>query len=77
MFERAGQRNAHNEQCQFWQQDNHTIELRSNQLQVQRLGYLHRNPVVAGFVDVPEDFLYSSARSYADRPGLLDVLLIG
>ncbi|WP_133273003.1 REP-associated tyrosine transposase [Hymenobacter radiodurans] len=77
MFGRAGQRNAHNEQYQFWQQDNHPIELHSYQLQRQRLDYLHRNPVVAGFVDVPEDFLYSSARSYADRPGLLDVLFIG
>lgn len=76
-FRRAGRRNAHNEQYQFRQQDNHPIELPSNQLRRQRLDYLHRNPVVAGSVDVPEDFLYSSARSYANRPGLLDVLFIG
>jgi hypothetical protein len=45
-------------------------------LRQQRLAYLHRNPVIASFVDTPEDFLYSSARNYAGRPGLLDVLLI-
>jgi putative transposase len=77
MFEQAGRHNAHNEQYQFWQQGNHPIELHSNELRQQRLGYLHRNPVLAGFVDAPEDFLYSSARNYAGRPGLLDVLFIG
>ncbi|AYA36448.1 transposase [Hymenobacter oligotrophus] len=77
MFRRAGQRNTHNEHYQFWQQNNHPIELYSNELRRQRLEYLHRNPVSAGFVDAPEDFQYSSARNYAGRPGLLDVLLIG
>ena len=76
LFERAGQRNAHNTKYQFWQQSNHPIELPSTDLRQQRLAYLHRNPVVAGFVDTPEDFLYSSARNYAGRPGLLEVLLI-
>jgi len=45
-------------------------------LRQQRLAYLHRNPVVAGFVDTPEDFLYGSARKYARCPGLLEVLPI-
>jgi putative transposase len=76
IFARAGQRNPHNEQYQFWQQDSHPIELHSNELRQQRLNYLHRNPVVAGFVDAPEDFLYSSARDYAGQPGMLNVLLI-
>lgn len=76
MFERAGQRNAHNTKYQFWQHESHPIELHSNELRRQRLQYLHQNPVVAGFVDTPEDFLYSSARNYADRPGLVEVLLI-
>ncbi|AMJ65772.1 REP-associated tyrosine transposase [Hymenobacter sp. PAMC 26628] len=77
MFEGAGQRNAHNTKYQFWQHDSHPIELHSIELQQQRLHYLHQNPVVAGFVDAPEDFLYSSARNYAGRPGLVEVLLIG
>ena len=76
MFERAGRRNTHNTKYQFWQQENHPIELATNEMQRQRLHYVHQNPVVAGFVDTPEDFLYSSARNYADRPGLVEVLFI-
>ena len=77
MFERAGRTSAAPGQHQFWQHGSHPVELHSNELRQQRLDYLHRNPVVAGFVDAPEDFLYSSARNYAGRPGLVDVLLIG
>ena len=76
MFERAGRRNAHNTKYQFWQQENHPIELNTNALRRQRLQYVHQNPVVAGFVDTPEDFQYSSARNYAGRPGLIEVLFI-
>ena len=76
LFERAGRRNAYKTKYQFWQQENQPIELNTNDSQRQRLRYLHQNPVVAGFVDTPEDFLYSSARNYADRPGLVEVLFI-
>lgn len=37
---------------------------------------VYRNPVVAGYVDTPEDFFSSSARKHAGRPGLLEALLI-
>lgn len=50
MFARAGQRNSNNEQYQFWQQNNHPIELSTNAMMDQRLDYLHNNPVVAGIV---------------------------
>jgi hypothetical protein len=43
----------------------------------QKLGYIHNNPVEEGVVDVPEEYLYSSARNYAGRPGLIQVELIG
>jgi hypothetical protein len=34
----------------------------------QRLLYIHNNPVVAGIVRYPEDYLFSSAGNYAGRP---------
>jgi hypothetical protein len=34
---------------------------------LQKLNYIHMNPVKAGIVDVPEDYVYSSARNYAGR----------
>ena len=42
----------------------------------QKLDYIHNNPVEAGFVDVPESYLYSSARDYAGEKGLLEINLI-
>ncbi|RTQ45228.1 transposase [Hymenobacter gummosus] len=76
MFARAGQHKAGNEQYQFWQAGSHPVELGTNFLRRQKLEYVHRNPVEAGFVALPEEFLYSSARNYAGQPGLLPVLLI-
>ena len=44
----------------------------------QKINYIHNNPVEAGIVDKPEDYLYSSARDYvhAKKCGLLDLVLI-
>ena len=43
----------------------------------QRLDYIHNNPVEAGIVTLPENYLYSSAVNYAGLPDkLLDVILI-
>lgn len=58
-------------------QDNHPIELATNEMQEQRLRHIHHNPVEAGIVLEPEDYLYSSARNYAGLTDtLLDVILI-
>jgi len=50
MFKRAGAANKNNETYQFWQQDNHPVELSTNEMIEQRLNYLHNNPVKAGYV---------------------------
>ena len=77
LFERAGKRNHNNTIYQFWQQNNQPIELRSNKFIEQKLNYIHNNPVEAGIVLSPEEYLYSSAINYANRPEkLLDVILI-
>jgi putative transposase len=76
IFRSAGQKNINNTFYQFWRQDYHPIELDTNQLMDQKLEYIHNNPVVEGIVDNPEDYLYSSARNYAGRPGLIEVEFI-
>jgi putative transposase len=76
MFERAGKRNPNNSKYQFWQQHNQPIELWSNELMDQKLHYLHRNPVEAGWVEEPEHYLYSSARDYAGVKGLVEVKIL-
>jgi putative transposase len=45
--------------------------LSTNEMIDQRLDYIHQNPVRAGIVDTEEDYLYSSARNYADRKDVL------
>ncbi|OOQ61016.1 REP-associated tyrosine transposase [Mucilaginibacter pedocola] len=77
MFKRAGQHNPNNEVYQFWQQNNHPIELSTNEMMQQRLDYLHNNPVESGCVEYPPEYLYSSAKDYyTDQPGLLPIILI-
>ncbi|WKN32910.1 transposase [Porifericola rhodea] len=50
IFRSAGQRNSNNKYYQFWQQDNHPVELSNNQMMDQRLDYIHQNTVAAGLV---------------------------
>ena len=39
----------------------------------QKIDYLHDNPVRAGIVSNPYDYLYSSAPNYADRPSVIEI----
>ncbi len=73
IFQAAGERNNNNKIYQFWQQDNHAMEIFSNSFSDQKLHYIHRNPVEAGLVENEEDYLYSSARDYSGKRGLLDI----
>lgn len=73
MFKHAGKANGNNNEWQLWQQHNHPIELSNNKIIDQKLEYLHYNPVVAGYVESPEHWLYSSARNYYGLQGLVDV----
>lgn len=59
-----------------WQDGNHTVLLESQAFLLQRLYYLHNNPVRAGIVENPEDYLYSSAFDYSGKKGLVKVELI-
>lgn len=77
LFERTGRYNPNNKIYQFWEQHSHPIELNTNTMLEQRLHYIHNNPVEAGIVLPPEDYVYSSAMNYAGLPEkLIDVILI-
>jgi REP element-mobilizing transposase RayT len=64
IFRNAGIKNSNNVHYQFWRQDNHPIEIWSEEVILQKLLYLHNNPVVEGFVEKAEEYVYSSARDY-------------
>ena len=76
MMKKAGGKNSNNSGFQFWQQDNHPIELWDNYMMDQKLHYIHYNPVVSSIVDDPSHYLYSSARDYEGVKGLLEIKLI-
>ena len=78
IFKKAGETNGRNSEYQFWRQDNQPKELYSPSFVFQKLNYIHNNPVEAGIVDKPEEYLYSSARDYKQtkKCGLLEVVFI-
>ena len=48
-----------------WEPRYHDFNVFSNDKRVEKLRYMHRNPVKAGLVEKPEDYLWSSYRVYA------------
>lgn len=51
-----------------WKDDNHAIDLDSGEIDMmEKIDYIHMNPVRAGLVDDPADYIYSSARDYTYR----------
>ncbi len=78
IFSKAGKQNNANQDYQFWRQDNHPIEVWSGDVINQKLVYLYNNPVVEGYVDKAEEYLYSSARDYYydKNCGLLEIKFI-
>jgi len=75
-FEYAGKYDKRITKYRFWQDTSHLIELVSNEFIMKRLNYIHQNPVRAGFVANAEDYLYSSARNYADLDALIKIEMI-
>lgn len=77
MMKRSGMKNDRNKDWQFWQQHNHPIELNNYEIALQRLNYIHKNPVVAGFVDKEEEWIHSSAGDYYGiRKSALDLVVM-
>jgi len=56
--------NNHNRTYQFWKRESLSIELRTHAVFIQKLEYIHYNPVKAGLCINPEDYYYSSAKFY-------------
>ena len=73
-FKKAAAVNSNNTQNQFWQQNNHPIELWSANVIQQKIDYIHNNPIEAGFVENDCEYLYSSARDYCGIKGFVKVI---
>jgi putative transposase len=76
-FEDAGLSDKRITKYKFWQESNHAVELDPFKPDIidQKINYIHYNPVEAGIVSNPVDYLFSSARDYADIKGLVKVII--
>lgn len=61
------------ESIHFWQPDNHPKEVSSRDFFLQKMAYIHQNPVRAGLVDREEAWIYSSAKDFHQQKGLLQL----
>jgi putative transposase len=49
----------------FWEDRYYDFNVWSTAKQIEKLRYIHRNPVRRGLVEKPEDWMWSSFRNYA------------
>ncbi len=55
---------AKDRKYQFWERNALSVELRNHAIFIQKLEYIHWNPVKAGICKLPEEYKYSSALFY-------------
>ena len=58
---------------QVWQEGSHPQEIYGEKMLIQKIDYIHNNPVRRGYVDEAREWRYSSARNYGGMEGLLEV----
>jgi len=56
--------NAKDREYQFWERNALSVELRNHKVFLQKVRYIHENPVRAGMCKLPEEYEYSSALFY-------------
>ncbi len=64
------------QQYKVWQDGYHAEIVETNWFILQKIKYIHNNPVKDKIVVFPEDFYYSSARNYAGLDNELDIILL-
>ncbi|MDP3301748.1 MAG: transposase [Sulfuricurvum sp.] len=66
---------AHKEdrEYQLWQEGIAPKLIQSDTMMIERINYIHLNPVKRGYVDEAKHWRYSSARDYEENVGLIDV----
>jgi REP element-mobilizing transposase RayT len=62
----------------LWQQEKNLLSIYSEALFMEKVNYIHNNPVRAGLVEKPTDYLWSSARIWRredreDEPLMVDI----
>ena len=76
IFKEAGEKLKRIKNYKVWQDGNRPMVLYTNKFIWQKINYIHNNAVEAGLVSIPEDYMFSSARNYAELNSLLEIDLI-
>jgi putative transposase len=64
VFQKAAAEDGRGNTYKTWQEGFHPITIESDRFFIEKLNYIHENPVRKGFVDQPCHWRYSSARNY-------------
>ena len=72
-FEKSCKQLKRNQKYKVWQTGFHAEEISTQKFLEQKLDYIHNNPVKERIVELPEHYIYSRARNYADMENLLKV----
>ena len=75
-FEYNAKYNNRIQDYKVWQDGYHGIACDYAAILLQKLDYIHNNPVEEGIVALPEHYLYSSASNYAEEKGMMGVSLL-
>lgn len=75
-FKLATESHSRNKNYQFWQLNNHAEEIYTEKFMWSKIDYIHFNPVRAGIVASPQNYIYSSASNYIDGKGIIDVEIV-
>ncbi len=73
LFLKACEHLKREQEFKVWQDGYHAEEVSSNKFIYQKLNYIHQNPVKDKIVEKAEDYLFSSARNYADLEYELEI----
>jgi len=60
---------------QLWQEGSKPKQIQNKEMMLQKLEYIHNNPVKRGYVEESIHWRYSSACNYAGESGLIGVVL--
>jgi putative transposase len=63
----------HDRDYQVWEEGSHPEQIQSHAMMLQKIEYIHQNPVKRGYVDNPVHWRNSSARIYAGEIGVLNI----
>ncbi len=75
-FKKACSHLKRKQEYKVWQDGYHAEICSSNKFIRQKLNYIHNNPVIDKIVENPEDYIFSSARNYADLDSELEVVIL-